>query len=289
MIAFHAVNAYEFSGDSVRQVLNGSHKAGNEDRKMTTYAKNVEQLRISAMVLLIAGLLILSGNVFASETEGDRRISVTMENSRVQRDNGVAGKTSQNEFAVLRIAGERDKSTWSSAQSKAAVQAAQSPNVSFWFYTADIVLFNDHDSDGYYHGIDLLFDADTYYAFAEVYAVVYLSLDGGPWNEYAATDNFTILGATSDDEYVLVTELLSGYPSGSYDVLIELFDAFDDSFLAYFGPDDTSELAFLPLEDADRDVAVVPEVIVVNRGGGGSLGWFFILALGLTALRRNYL
>lgn len=256
---------------------------------MTTYAKDLEQIRISTMVLLAAGLLILSGSVFASETEGDRRISVTMENSRVQRDNGVAGKTSQNEFAVLRVAGERDKSTWSSAQSKAAAQAAQSPNMDFWFYTADVVLFNDHDSDGYYHGIDLLFDADTYYAFAEVYAVVYLSLDGGPWNEYAATDNFTILGATSDDEYVLVTELLSGYPSGSYDVLIELFDAFDDSFLAYFGPDDSSELAFLPLEDADRDVAVVPEVIVVNRGGGGSLGWFLILALGLTTLRRYYL
>jgi len=255
---------------------------------MTTYARDVEKLRISATVLLIAGLLILSGSVFASETEGDRRISVTMENSRVQRDKGVAGKTSQHEFAVLRVAGERDKSTWSSAQSKAAAQAVQSPNVGFWFYTADVVLFNDHDSDGYYHGIDLLFDADTYYAFAEVYAVVYLSLDGGPWNEYAVTDNFTILGATSDDEYVLVTELLSGYPSGSYDVLIELFDAFDDSFLAYFGPDDTSELAFLPLEDADRDVAVVPEVIVVNRGGGGSLGWFLILALGLITLRRYY-
>ena len=74
--------------------------------------------------------------------------------------------------------------------------------------------------------------------------------------------------------------------TGSYDILIELFDAYDNSFLAYIGPDDTSELAFLPLEDADRDVADVPEVIVVNHGGGGSLGYLFILALAPTVLWR---
>ena len=113
------------------------------------------------------------------------------------------------------------------------------------------MLFNDQDRDGYYHGIDLLFDADTYYTVAEVYAVVYLSYEGGPWNEYGATENFTIFGSSSDDDYVLVSELLEGYPAGSYDILIELFDAYDDTFLAWIGPEDTSELAFLPLEDAE--------------------------------------
>jgi hypothetical protein len=121
-----------------------------------------------------------------------------------------------------------------------------------------------------------------------VYAVVYLSFEGGPWNEYAATDNFTLFGASSDDEYVIVTELLAGYPTGSYDILIELFDAFDNTFLAYFGPEDTSELAFLPIEDADRDVAVVTEIIVVEQHehGGGSLDWLLMLTLGLAALAR---
>ena len=149
------------------------------------------------------------------------------------------------------------------------------------------MLFNDHDTDGYYHGIDLLFDADTYFGFAEVYAVIYLSFEGGPWNEYAVTEDFTLAGASSEDEYVIVTELLSGYPTGSYDVLIELFDLYDNSLVAFFGPDDSSELAFLPLEDADRDVMVVPEIVVVHeRGGAGSAGWLFILALGLASLRR---
>ena len=253
---------------------------------MTTQTLSMDGLRISIAVFLLAGMIILSGQATANEADSETRISITTQNTRAQRDDGISGKTSENEFAALRVAGERDKSTWSSAQSKASTQASQAPNADFWFYTADVVLFNDHDRDGYYHGIDLLFDADTYFTFAEVYAVVYLSLDGGPWNEYAATDNFTIFGTSSDDDYVVVTELLSGYPSGSYDILIELFDAFDDSFLAFFGPEDTSELAFLPLEDADRDVAVGPDIIVVNHHGGGSLGGFFILALGLTALRK---
>jgi len=255
---------------------------------MITYALTVSRSQASAWIFLLAGLLILSTTALGDEVGDEKRLSATTQNTRVQRDKGIAGESSLDEFHALVVAGKRDKNSRVSSQAKLNSQVMQSPNADFWFYTADVVLFNDHDRDGYYHGIDLLFDADTYYAFAEVYAVVYLSLDGGPWNEYAATENFTLLGTSSDDEYVLVTELLAGYATGSYDILIELFDAYDDSFLAYFGPDDTSELAFLPLEDADRDIADLPEVIVVNRGGGGSLGWLFILALGLTALRRYY-
>jgi hypothetical protein len=96
-----------------------------------------------------------------------------------------------------------------------------------------------------------------------------------------------LFGASSEDDYVIVTELLAGYPSGSYDILIELFDAYDNAFLAYIGPDDTSELAFLPLEDAERDVADIPNVTVVNHHqGGGSTGIVLILFLALAALRR---
>jgi len=290
MVAFLTVNAYGFSNDSVRQDLNSSHDAGSEERKMTTCAKFADYLRTSAVIFFLTSLLVVTGNVFASEADIEKRLSVTTQNSRVQRDDGIPGITTQDEFAALQLSGERVKGMAKSALSKGTTQSSQSPNVDYWFYMADVILFNDHDNDGYYHGIDLLFDADTYYTSAEVYAVVYLSLDGGPWNEYAATEDFTIFGTTSDDEYVIVTELLEGYPSGSYDILIELFDAYDDSYLAYFGPDDTSELAFLPLEDADRDAVVVPDVIVVDNHhhGGGSSGWLFILTLGLAVLCRRY-
>jgi len=224
--------------------------------------------------------------------EGDedgRRLSLTTQYTKAQRDRGDTGAVSEDEYAELTIEGTRLATKLSRGQSKAGSSMAMLPNIDFWFYSADVVLFNDHDQDGYYYGIDLLFDADTYYAFAEVYAVVYLSLEGGPWNEFAATENFDIFGASGDDEYAIVTELLFGYPSGSYDILIELFDTFDNSFVASFGPNDTSVLAFLPLEDATRDTPQAT-TIIINEHGGGSLGWLTLLVLliatGRAASRR---
>ena len=257
---------------------------------MDTYAKFINRSWAAIAAIALATMCGISTAALAAETDGQKRLSMTMQNTAAQRGDGFAGTVTEDEFGALVTSGARGKQgTRSSAQSKASPNALQSVNNDFWFYTADVVLFNDHDRDGFYHGIDLLFDADTYFTFAEVYAVVYLSYEGGPWNEYAATENFTILGASGDDEYVLVTELMSGYPSGSYDILIELYDAYDYAFLAWYGPDDTSELAFLPLEDADRDAAQGPDVVVVNRGGGGSLGWLSILSLGLMVTLRQRL
>ena len=128
-------------------------------------------------------------------------------------------------------------------------------------------------------GIDLLIDADTVWTSADVYAVLYLSLDGGPWNEYAVTEDFRIAGARAEDEYVIVTELQSGYPSGDYDLLIELFSTDSGEFLADFGPEANSDLGFLPLEDFNRDApAFDTPVTVSRRSGGGSTGCVRLVA-----------
>jgi len=163
---------------------------------------------------------------------------------------------------------------------------AASRSLDFWIYDADVQLFNDDDRDGYFHGIDLLFDADTIYSAAEVYAVVYLSLDFGPWNEYGVTEDFWIFGASGTDEYVLVTELMSGYPTGDYDLLIELFDAVDHSFLTGFGSDETSALSFLPLEDFNRDAPIDDIPVAVSHGGGGATdAWTISILLLLLVVR----
>lgn len=256
---------------------------------MAKSINTLQRSRLAFLAFVIVGMTTVSAQAFGEGDEDGRRLSLTTQYTKAQRDRGDTGTVSEDEFAELTIEGTRSATKHSRGQSKAGSSMAMSPNTNFWFYTADVMLFNDHDQDGYYYGIDLLFDADTYYAFAEVYAVVYLSLEGGPWNEYAATENFDIFGASGDDEYVIVTELLSGYPSGSYDILIELFDTFDDSFVASFGPIDTSELAFLPLEDANRDTPQAT-AIIINEHGGGSLGWLTLLVLliatGRTASRR---
>jgi hypothetical protein len=165
------------------------------------------------------------------------------------------------------------------AESKTSSSAAAVKGSNdFWIYYADVELFNDDDRDGYFHGIDVLFDADTYFEVADVYAVLYLSYEGGPWNEYAVTETFSIHGATSDDEYVVVTELMSGYPAGSYDLLIELYDTWDGSFVADMGPEVNPELGYLPLEDFNRDD---PRRGSHRHGhGGGALDWLTAFLLG---------
>ena len=222
------------------------------------------QIRITFYVLSAILLSVAATTVLAEE---ETRTSTSVQYTKAQRDAGIAGTVSKDEYAgTLSKTGVRRSNSTASGD--------------FWFYSADVLLFNDHDVDGHFHGVDLLFDADTYFQAAEVYAVVYLSLEGGPWNEYSATDNFTLFGSSADDEYQIVTELVSGYPTGSYDLLIELFDGYNNDFLASYGPVDTSELAFLPLEDSNRDLPYVPPpTTVVVHEGGGSLGWLALLAL----------
>ena len=222
------------------------------------------QIRMPIYVLTALFLSIAATTVLAEE---ETRTSTSVQYTKAQRDAGIAGKISKDEYA--------------GTPSKTGVRRSNSTSSGdFWFYSADALLFNDHDVDGHFHGIDLLFDADTYFQAAEVYAVVYLSLEGGPWNEYSATENFTLFGSSADDEFQIVTELVSGYPTGSYDLLIELFDGYNDDFLASYGPVDTSELAFLPLEDANRDVPYIPPpTTVVVHEHGGSLGSLSLLAL----------
>ena len=219
-----------------------------------------------------AGLLALtvSGACLAGDAD-DKRLSVSHHVREGGRSNTAASTETSDEYDALMTSGSRDKTKMSGpAKLGSESSIARSVNYDFWFFDADVVLFNDIDNDGYFHGIDLLFDADTIYSAAEVYAVVYLSLDYGPWNEYGVTEDFWIYGASGSDEYVLVTELMSGYPTGDYDLLIELYDAVDSSFLASFGPEDTSELEFLPLEDSNRDEPLRETRIVVNHGGGGA-------------------
>jgi len=220
----------------------------------------------------------------------EQRSSTSLHVRQGGRENRSNGTVTVDTYAELEKTGERVKPRNSGkAGSKTGPAAgAESPNVDFWIYEADVVLFADDDRDGYYYGIDLLIDADTIYGVADVYAAVYLSLDGGPWNEYAVTDDFTIFGARADDEYVLVTELMSGYPTGSYDLLIELFDAFDGSFLASLGPEDSSELGYLPLEDFNRDAPRYDPPVVVHRGGGGAAGLWLLLPVLVALVRRRW-
>ena len=236
--------------------------------------------RLSALILSLSLVTAMCALQTAKAEDGERVVESTHYSSG-GRDARQVIRTSRDTFAAK---SGIDKSA-ARAAAKSGQQASQSANQDFWFYSADIILFGDADLDGFYSGIDLLFDADTVYSEADVYAVAYLSYEGGAWEEYAVTDTFTIFGASDGDDYSIVTDLVSGYPTGSYDVLIELFDAYNDDFLAFIGPEDTSELSFLPLEDIARDTPPETTTVVINNEhGGGSTGLLSLFGLVLLVL-----
>ena len=239
--------------------------------------------QLNTVWILSVAMLLLAGVAIArAEDSSEPRISTSSQGQGIERGEIGGGVITHDEFEPLITTGNRDKATRGSGQQALSAAGsetgAQTPNVEFWIYDASVELFSDIDRDGYYFGIDLTFDADTVYTAADVYAVIYLSYDYGPWNEYSSTEDFTIFGASGTDEYSVETELVSGYVTGDYDMLIELFDAYDGTFVASLGPDDSSQLSYLPLEDAGRDTPPGTTVII-NEGGGGSLGLLSLLVL----------
>ncbi len=233
--------------------------------------------------------LLLAGTVSAYATDNEeKRSSTTSQGKSIQRGSVGDGSVSHDEFDPLVTKGKRGLTPRVADQQKLTTSGSQSGSSNFWIYDADVDLYADLDYDGFYTGVDLLFDADTSYGEADVYAVIYLSFEFGPWNEFVSTQDFTIFGASGDDEYFVDTELVTGYPTGDYDILIELFDAYDGTFLASFGPDESSELSYLPLEDVGRDVPQGSTTVIVTEGGGGSLSWLLLAGLlGLAGLRRK--
>ncbi len=137
----------------------------------------------------------------------------------------------------------------------------------FSIFDATTFLIYDDDHDGYYHHFSLSFDADVDHGSADVYAEVFISYEGGPWNHFATTRVFTIDGQSTLDEYEIVNELVSGYPAGLYDLHIDLYDAYTDELLAVRDELDDADLINIPLEDAERDEPYYYDDY--GHGGGG--------------------
>jgi hypothetical protein len=83
-------------------------------------------------------------------------------------------------------------------------------------------------------------------------------------------------------------ELVSGYPRGLYDLMIELYDSDTGLLLDEFGPAHSSAFSLLPLEDIHSDS--VPRVTHSRgRGGAGTTSWILLIVMGALALARSRL
>jgi hypothetical protein len=160
----------------------------------------------------------------------------------------------------------------------------------FSIYSAMSFLHDDYDEDGYYQTFSITFDADIYsytdVQWGEVYALLYLSKNGGPWAHYFTTDNFIIEGNSNVDEYEVISTFMSGYASDHYDVLIDLYQVGYSDIVASYSADDTNALYALPIESAEYDEPYI-EVIEVVEVRGGSMYWLIWGLFSIVVLRNK--
>ncbi len=123
----------------------------------------------------------------------------------------------------------------------------------FSFYDAQSYLIDDIDGDGYYSEFEIVFDADTAYDWAEVYAVLYIRRGNGDWIEYYETDVFDIYGYDGSDDYSVTTVLNFDYPTGEYDILIDLYEVGYSGIVATWSSYEDADLYALPLEDREHE------------------------------------
>lgn len=198
-----------------------------------------------------------------------------------------------NVFAPLVRFGYRGITAIESAPSEVRAPAAYASTYpSYWILSAHTDLLRDADGDGYFQRFHVTFDANVDYGVADVYARVYLSLDGGPWNLYYTTNTFSIYGAEQNDPYTVETTLANGYPWGYYDVLIELYDNYSDALVTSAGPLTFGALSALPLEDQNYDDPYYYQSassISSESGGGGAFGIMegMLLVVAIARLSRK--
>ena len=169
------------------------------------------------------------------------------------------------------------------SSSQSAKSQAIREYLEFDIYSANSRLFEDNDSDGYYQSFSVSFDADVYGAYAgqraRVFADLYLSRDGGPWELYFTTEPFTIFDDTEEDEFEVLTTLDLGFSTQHYDVLIDLYEVGYSDIVATVSGEQLDSLYALPLESADRDIYVVETVTTSVSIGAGSFSSFMIIGL----------
>ncbi|MCL1048548.1 choice-of-anchor H family protein [Shewanella abyssi] len=157
----------------------------------------------------------------------------------------------------------------------------------FYIYDAYSRLFVDNDLDGFYQTFSVTFDADVSGIYinerAEVFAELYLSRNGGPWEHYYTTDVFSIFGDATDDDFEVLTNLDVGFATDHYDVLIDLYEYGYGDIVATVSSNEFDSLYALPLESANWD----SDYIEYEDDYAGSFSLWALFALSMAALLRR--
>ena len=226
----------------------------------------------------VAGLLLATRALAAADAANDDRV--------IRSSEGFAAEHAADELRDP-LAFHETVTPADEVVTKPRTNAPRGPRImsatlgDSYVYTASTDLFSDRDHDGYFHHLRVTFDADSIFDPARLYAIIYVSADGKAWEQLYATDDFTVHGSSPDDAYEVETDLVSGYSTGLYDVLIELYDSAANTLVDSYGPNESPDFSLRPLEDSYRDGDPPPPdpAPVVTDGGGGAVDWLTLPAL----------
>jgi hypothetical protein len=176
----------------------------------------------------------------------------TLDAARVSRY--VSARTGSLSKPSREGSGHENKSIPQTKEKRTQSTTLSPTAVNFYIYDAAAALLRDRDGDQHYSEFRLRFDADTLFADALVYAKLYLRRAGETdWLLYHTSEEFRIYGQSPGDDYYVTTTLDAGFATSEYDVLIDLYEVGFGGIVATFGPQESSVLSFLPLEEAGLD------------------------------------
>lgn len=184
------------------------------------------------------------------KTSAEDKVSLTRRTS-VKKERAITKSLTEN----IELGEEQGAKPSRKRNANIRSSSPQSSSQAFGFsiYDASVFLNFDGDADGYYSDFTLEFDADYDEGTAEVFAVVYTSQNGGDWEELFSTDVFVISFDDVEDAQSITTELNFGFPTGDYDILIDLFENGVAGVVATIDPSSDTDLFALPLEDLEHD------------------------------------
>jgi hypothetical protein len=228
----------------------------------------------------------ISFGALSNSIKAEHRLTIAKESSTASIVDQQSGKATGKTRTELHKIKQLESNRLSKELKKPSLAQNKSYNnpayTDFAIYGATTLLQDDYDSDGFYQTFSVTFDADivsyTSHPWDEVYALLYISKNGGPWTHYYTTDNFLIEGDTDSDEYEVITTFLSGYSTNQYDILIDLYQEGYGDVVASYSSDDSNALYALPLESADYDEPYI-EVVEISHGGSFSVAIIMLFLL----------
>lgn len=168
------------------------------------------------------------------------------------------------------------------ATAPAAITLNQDFSSSTWFDSIDLTLKNDRDGDRFYSHLYVRFDANTQFSEQPAYAVY--SLIGPGVNRIFHTSSIFKLYGSSRSDWLAIDTDITDLPRGYFKLKIELRDARDGRTLAIISGDEAAALSNMALEDVYADA---PVSVIVHESSGGSLGFFWPIALSWLYLKRR--